>query len=258
VEGAIHGVDHKKEAEPREDERDISKPNFILRLSYSVQGRLSRLGHKLAQRLDEADSSSIALNCWLADPNSGEVGLPVTWVFSKRYYIRVVVSNSLVTFAIYLAVYGVVGMVIGALTGLLASLVTGFAWKSILKDAFLGWIGLAAGFFGCISKPWPRYAIAVAVATAVLLPALTKCIGSRGHVSAEPEKANGHVAAAGFLYGALTPVHFRKRESGYTFAEARLTVTAHGGEWDACLDINWKRTLILLGSKGETTSGGYS
>jgi hypothetical protein len=81
----------------------------------------------------------------------------------------VLVSNSLVI-AIYLAVSGVVGMVIGTLTGLLASLVTGFGWKSILKDAFLGWIGLVAGFFGC--TPWPRYAIAVAIATAVLLPAL--------------------------------------------------------------------------------------
>jgi hypothetical protein len=67
-------------------------------------------------------------------------------LFLKRYYIRVLfVSNSLVIFAIYLAVYGVVGMVIGALTGLLVSLVTGFGSKSILKDAFLGWIGLVAG-----------------------------------------------------------------------------------------------------------------
>jgi uncharacterized membrane protein YeaQ/YmgE (transglycosylase-associated protein family) len=80
------------------------------------------------------------------------------------------VSNSFILFAIYLVVYGVVGMVIGALTGLWASLITGYDSKRILKDAFLGWIGLEAGFFGC--RSWPRYAIAVAIGTAVLLPAL--------------------------------------------------------------------------------------
>jgi hypothetical protein len=89
----------------------------------------------------------------------------------KRYYIRVsFVSNSPILFAIYLVVYGVVGMVIGALTGLLASLVTGYGSKWILKDGFLGWIGLVAGFFGC--TPWPRYAVVVAIVVAVLLPAL--------------------------------------------------------------------------------------
>jgi uncharacterized membrane protein YeaQ/YmgE (transglycosylase-associated protein family) len=75
-----------------------------------------------------------------------------------------------VVVAVYVVVYSLVGMVIGALTGLLASLVTGYDSKRILKDAFLGWIGLVAGFFGCTH--WPRFAIGVAIATAVLLPAL--------------------------------------------------------------------------------------
>lgn len=89
----------------------------------------------------------------------------------KRYYIRIFfVSNSFTSFAIYLVAYGVVGMVIGALTGLWASLVTGYDSKRILKDAFLGWIGLVAGFFGCAR--WPRKASVVAIVVAVLLPAL--------------------------------------------------------------------------------------
>jgi hypothetical protein len=89
----------------------------------------------------------------------------------KRYYVPVsFVSNSPIVFAIYLVVYGVVGMGIGALTGLLASLVAGYGSKRILQDAFLGWTGLVAGFFGC--APWPRYAVVVAIVTAVLLPVL--------------------------------------------------------------------------------------
>jgi hypothetical protein len=82
------------------------------------------------------------------------------------------VSNSFIIFAIYTAMYSVVGMVIGALTGLLASLETGYGSKSILKDAYLGAIGLVGGFIGCISTPWPRKAFVVAIVTAVLLPAL--------------------------------------------------------------------------------------
>jgi hypothetical protein len=82
------------------------------------------------------------------------------------------VSNSFIVFAMYTAMYSVLGMVIGALVGLLASLVTGFGSKAILKDAYLGAIGLVGGFIGCMSTPWPRKAFIVAIATAVLLPAL--------------------------------------------------------------------------------------
>jgi hypothetical protein len=82
------------------------------------------------------------------------------------------VTNSPTIFAIYLGVFAVVGMGIGALVGSLASLVAGYGSKWILKDAFLGAIGLVAGFFGC--TPWPRNAVVVAIVIAVLLPVLNE------------------------------------------------------------------------------------
>jgi hypothetical protein len=56
-----------------------------------------------------------------------------------------------------------------------------------LKNAFLGSIGLFAGFIGCAYTPWQRKAVATAIAIAVL-PPYTKHIGSYERVDHDLDK----------------------------------------------------------------------
>ena len=52
--------------------------------------------------------------------------------------------------------YALAGMAIGAFGGWLVSFATKCGQQGIVRDAFLGSFGFLAGFFGCMSMPWPR------------------------------------------------------------------------------------------------------